>query len=364
MDRQDILDWLRETNESRLDWLWRRADDVRRQFVGDAVHLRGLVEISSHCVRHCAYCGLRAPNSLAERYRMSQQEILNCARVAMQLGYGTIVLQAGEDPGLTAVWVSQLIQQIKTATPLAVTLSLGERTSAELAAWRGVGADRYLLRFETSNRELYEQIHPPGPGQSCSDRIAILRALRQLGYEVGSGVMAGLPGQTYESLARDITLFADLDLDMIGSGPYLKHPDTPLANNQRGPSASQAEQVPADELMGYKLIALSRLACPQANIPSTTALATLNRQSGYELGLQRGANVVMPNLTPPRYRSRYQIYPGKASLIDLAEVEGQSVDDAIRQRIEALGRSVGTGRGDSRAYAARLAVTQTDEPRS
>ena len=273
---------------------------------------------------------------------MGQDEILACAESAVALGYGTVVLQSGEDPGIRADWMSDLIRQIKAATPLAVTLSLGERTDDELAAWREAGADRYLLRFETSNRVLYDRIHP-ARGTVRSDRLAILETLRRLGYEVGSGVMIGIPGQSYDDLARDIELFRELDLDMIGVGPWLSHPDTPLADPHQWLSLAEGEQVPNDELTTYKVIALARLACPRANIPATTALATINRGNGRELGLARGANVIMPNLTPPEYRAFYEIYPNKACIAETADECGR----CIRRRVESIGRTVGVGRGDS-----------------
>jgi biotin synthase len=241
-----------------------------------------------------------------------------------------------------------------------------------LAAWREAGADRYLLRFETSNRTLYDRIHPPRPGMP-SDRIALLKSLRALGYEIGSGVMIGIPGQTYEDLARDIETFASLDLDMIGVGPYLPHPDTPLGSTvgissplgsavvnvsaplglaaagaaaQLLPTAAGEDQVPNGELMTYKVVALARLACPRANIPATTALATLNAASGRELGLTRGANVVMPNLTPPKYRALYEIYPNKACVSETAD----ACNSCLQSRIESLRRRIGNGRGDSPNY--------------
>jgi biotin synthase len=273
---------------------------------------------------------------------MTIDEIVTCAHEARSLGFGTVVIQSGEDFGLTQDWVAEMVRRTKAETNLAVTLSLGERSHDELAAWREAGADRYLLRFETSNRALFERIHPPLPGRD-SDRFAILRQLRELGYEVGSGVMVGIPGQTYDNLADDIEWFRTLDLDMIGLGPYLPHPDTPLGRPGSGPAAPGAEQVPNSELMTYKVLALTRLVCPLANIPSTTALATLNQVDGRELGLMRGANVSMPNVTPPQYRTRYQIYPGKACLHETAE----HCQSCLKQRIESIGRTIGTGRGDS-----------------
>lgn len=339
---EETLSWLRESNPARLADLWQRADQVRQQSVGGEVHLRGLIEISNYCVRLCAYCGLRAPNTGLTRYRMTEPEIRQAVHQAVDFGYGTVVLQSGEDPGIEAPWMASLVRGIKAETPLAVTLSLGERTFEELSLWRAAGADRYLLRFETSNPTLYERLHPTLPGRP--KRLAILGQLRELGYEVGSGVMIGIPGQTYEDLARDIQLFAELNLDMIGVGPYLLHPETPLNDPEFRAVAPGEEQVPANELMTYKVIALARLVCPRANIPSTTALATLNRQAGRELGLVRGANVVMPNLTPAKYRALYEIYPNKACIAET----GDACYACMIGRIEGLGRRIGQGRGDAR----------------
>ena len=341
--REEILAWLREEDAARLENLWREADLVRRRSVGDAVHLRGLIEISSNCVRQCGYCGLRAGNTALDRYRMTEEEILGCARQARQYGYGTVVLQAGEDYGIATEWLAALIRRIKAEMSLAVTLSLGERPEPDLEAWRQAGADRYLLRFETSDPDLYRVIHPSLPGRSL-DRLAILRTLKRLGYETGSGVMVGLPGQSYKSLANDIETFRALDLDMIGVGPFIPHPATPLGRGEWLRLLPEGEQVPNTELMVYKVVALTRLLCPEANIPSTTALATINREYGRELGLARGANVVMPNLTPPEYREMYEIYPGKACITETAE----ACRACLRHRIEALGRSVGTGPGGRR----------------
>lgn len=343
MDRSEILRWLHEDDPERLEGLWARADAVRRQRVGDEVHLRGLIEFSNHCVRHCTYCGLRAPNRALRRCRMTAEEILAAARRAVGLGYGTVVLQSGEDHGVRAEWLADVIRRIKAETPLAVTLSVGERPEGDLAVWRDAGADRYLLRFETSDRALYDRIHPGLEGRR-SDRIAILRTLDSLGYETGGGVMVGIPGQTYGSLADDVVLFRALDLDMVGLGPYVPHPATPLGQSADDLWAPPSRQVPSTSaLMAHKMVALTRLACPLANLPSTTAVATVNATEGHELGLQRGANVVMPNVTPQPYRALYQIYPSKAGSRETAEESYQTVTRCIF----ALGRSIGKGPGAS-----------------
>jgi biotin synthase len=343
LTRDEILVWLREDEPRRLEELWEAADETRRRHVGDAVHLRGLIELSNYCVRACGYCGLRAGNREIERYRMSENEILACARTARAYDYGTVVLQSGEDYGIETDWMAAIVRRIKTETALAVTLSLGERPDADLAVWREAGADRYLLRFETSDEELYRLIHPDLPGRR-SDRFAILRTLQGLGYEAGSGIMVGIPGQTYDSVAADIDAFRDLDLDMIGIGPYISHPATPLGDRSWARELPPGEQIPSDELTVYKAVALTRLVCPEANIPSTTALATINQIDGRELGLQRGANIVMPNLTPPEYRAKYEIYPDKACVSETAEM----CRGCLSGRIEAIGREVGTGPGPRR----------------
>jgi biotin synthase len=333
----ELVGWLREEHPAALEQLFARADYTRRHHVGDDVHLRGLIEISSYCVRQCHYCGLRSARSMP-RYRMSREEILTAVYKAVELGFGTVVLQAGEDYGIKAEWLAEILHTIKQETPLAITLSLGERNSDELRLWREAGGDRYLLRFETSDPGLYNSIHPQR-NAADPDRIALLHELRQIGYEVGSGVMVGIPGQTYEMLARDIELFEQLDLDMIGIGPFLPHPDTPLG--APGVPTSGADQVPSSEWMVLKAVALTRLVCPEANLPSTTALATINTLDGREHGLQSGANVFMPILTPAPYRQMYQIYPGKACI----DEDALQCNHCLRDRIENLGRSVGAGPG-------------------
>jgi biotin synthase len=362
LDHDNILSWLREQDPARLEALYAQADAVRRENVGDAVHLRGLIEVSNHCVRRCGYCGLRAEHKALARYRMSFSEVLSAAHDAKDLGYGTVVIQGGEDPVMDEDWISDLVRQIKRETGLAITLSLGEREDGELAAWKAAGADRYLLRFETSDPELYELVHPahgrrksgPEAGR-LHERISLLRRLRAMGYEIGSGVMVGIPGQTWETLAQDILLFAELDLDMIGVGPYLPHPATPLGRGEWGRAIAPEAQVPAIEEMVYKVVALTRLVCPQANIPSTTALATINKASGRELGLCRGANIVMPNVTPTKYRALYEIYPAKACITETAH----QCNGCLTARIESIGRYIGAGPGGRRDHSVSAKATTT-----
>ena len=357
LTKHDLLEWLRESNPARLAELYQWADKVRKESVGDAVHLRGLIEVSSHCVRQCMYCGLRRGNQDLLRYRMTREEILDCARLAETLGYGTVVMQAGEDDALTGEWIAEIVRWIKRETALAVTLSLGERHPDELRMWRSAGADRYLLRFETSDENLFRVIHP-SRSSGGPDRLTLLGQLKSLGYEAGGGVMVGIPGQSFESLAEDILAFRALNLDMIGIGPYIAHPATPLGSGALRPEIAPSEQVPSTEEMVYKMVALARLARPDANIPSTTALATINKVDGRKLGLKAGANVVMPNLTPVKYRSLYEIYPAKACI-------GETPTDCnqcLRGQLRSINRIAGQGPGGRGAFQEIPLIAPPDVP--
>jgi biotin synthase len=347
LDRDDIHSWLLESEPERLEKLWSLADSARRAHVGDEVHVRGLVEFSNRCVRTCHYCGLRAGRRSLPRYRMNETEIMACVQEAVERRFGAVVLQSGEDPGLEVEWLAGVVRRIRRETPLAVTLSCGERSREELARWRSAGANRYLLRFETSDRELSRRIHPPS-WRATADRLEMLVWIKELGYETGSGIMVGLPGQTWATLVDDIEWFRRLDLDMIGLGPYVPHPDTPLGR-PCPPVRLAADQVPNTELAAYKVLALTRLLCPRVNLPSTTALATLDREHGWELGLQRGANVIMVDLTPAAYRVAYEIYPAKAVIGRTPEEQRENVAAMLRR----LGRRPGAGAGTSRNFAAR-----------
>ncbi len=348
LNENEILSWLQEENPENLERLWQFADKVRKEHVGDDVFLRGLIEISNICSRNCAYCGIRAGNPKTIRYKMPADEIIKSAHDAKRFGYGTVVLQSGEDRSVEASEIAEIVGRIKQETGLAITLSLGERPFGDYKLWRQAGADRYLLRFETSDPELFKLIHPSF-GASVSDRFRNLSDLKSLGYEVGSGVMIGIPGQSFETLAHDIRLFGSMELEMVGIGPYISHPHTPLGNGQIVPPAPK-NQVPNSELLTYKAIALTRITCPDINIPATTALATLNKNTGRELGLERGANVVMPNVTPAKYRVLYELYPDKACLNETAD----ECNLCLSARIKSIGRTIGAGPGASRATKKRI----------
>lgn len=363
VERHELMAWLKETDPGRLEALRTRADAVRAQHVGPDVHFRGLIEFSNICRRACWYCGIRAGNAEIQRYRLGREHILQSARLAHRLNFGSIVLQSGEDPGLDIDDFCDTIRLIKDETGLAITLSLGERTFDELARMKMAGADRYLLRFETSNSILYDKIHPKLSGQVNADRFEILRQLAELGYEVGTGVMVGIPGSTWEDLATDIELFGKMDIDMIGIGPFIPHPKTPLgrAGAEVGvgagfPRSAVTQQPTADTRppntseMVLKVLALTRIMCPDVNIPSTTALETADPDKGYENGLCWGANVIMPNLTAMEYRRLYEIYPGKTGIARPAE----ELLRRMTMSLQRMGRSPGTGPGRSIHYEKRF----------
>jgi len=305
--------------------LFKAADETRQKYLGDFVHLRGLLEFTNICKRNCLYCGLRKDNKNIKRYRLSYEEIMDFAKKAVSYGYKTIVLQGGEDDYFTVERMTKIIKDIK-ALGVAITLSIGERSFDEYKAFKEAGADRYLIRIETTDKKLYEDMDP---GMSHEERKRCLKDLRALGYEVGSGALLGLPGQTIESLADDILFFKDLDVDMLGIGPFIPNEDTPLKDADGG-----------DFDLALKMMALVRLVLPDINIPATTAMETLNK-NGRVIALQCGANVVMPNITEGEYRALYALYPGKICISDTpAHCRG-----CITGKVIKLGRKISDGPG-------------------
>lgn len=306
-------------NES-VQQLFAVADRVRSQYVGDQVHLRGLIEFSNVCKMNCYYCGLRKDNTKVKRYWLTPDMIIDFATKAKGYGYQTVVLQSGESDVYTMTDMQYIIRSIKSLD-LAVTLSIGEKTRNEYQAYREAGANRYLLRIETTNPPIYEKLHP---GMSLDNRIRCLFDLKELGYEVGTGCLVGLPEQTIECLADDILFFKELDADMVGIGPFIPNKDTPLACEDGGTFE-----------LSLKVMAITRLLLPTANIPATTAMETLNKE-GRMLALKSGANVVMPNVTEGEYRQLYSLYPGKICVNDTpAHCKG-----CITGKITGIGRQV------------------------
>ena len=323
LSRDEIIALLKD--DSINEELFKAADEVRKKYLGDEVHLRGLIEFTNICKRNCMYCGLRRDNKNIERYRLSHEEIIDFAKKAVSYGYKTLVLQGGEDDYFTVERLVPIIKDLKSLG-VALTLSIGERPFEDYKALKEAGADRFLLRIETTDRELYEKLDP---GMSHEHRINCLKNLRKLGFEVGSGCLVGLPGQKIESLADDILFFKELDVDMNGVGPFIPNEDTPLKDAKGG----QFE-------LSLKVMALIRLLLPDINIPATTAMETLNKQ-GRVIALQCGANVVMPNVTEGDYRKLYALYPGKICTGDTpAHCRG-----CITGKIRGIGRIVSDGPG-------------------
>lgn len=286
--------------KSDCDELFSAADKVRQKYVGDEVHLRGLIEFSNYCKQNCLYCGLRRDNKNLNRYRLTEEQIIAFAKKASELGYKTVVLQSGEDPYYTADKMKYVISEIKKFD-LAITLSIGEKTFEEYKVYKDAGANRYLIRIETTDKNLYKNLDPDMDWQN---RLECLDNLRKLDYEVGTGCLVGLPEQTLESLADDILFFKEINADMVGIGPFIPNENTPLKDAQGGTFE-----------LALKIMAITRLLLPDINIPATTAMETLN-PNGRIIALQSGANVVMPNVTQGDYRKFYEIYPGKICVND------------------------------------------------
>jgi biotin synthase len=327
LHRDEIARLLSLTAPEDKEALFQAADAVRRACVGDEIFLRGIIEFSGYCSRNCHYCGLRAENSDIHRYRIPDNEILSRARMLREKQCTTVVLQSGEDPYYDVGRLCTIVKRIKDETSLAITLSVGERTCEDYRAFKEAGADRYLLRHETSNPELYRKLHP---GFELEDRLQCLKWLGELGYEVGSGCIIGLPGQTVNDLANDVLLIRELDIDMIGIGPFIPHPGTPLKDTPAG-----------DTDMVLKMLAVLRLLTRDTNIPATTALGVIDPGARRKAFLA-GANVFMPNFTPDPYTAYYEIYPGKGPE---AGAIAKASEGGYVSLFEGMGRSIGTGYG-------------------
>ena len=330
LNKESILRLLRLNKKEDIQELYRWADRVRQENMGNQVYIRGIVEFSNICANDCLYCGIRASNHKVSRYVIPADEIMATVRQMPAMGQTTVVLQSGESPAYGDDDLGVLIQQIKRETGLAITVSAGNRSPDVYRYWKACGMDRYLIRFETSDRSLFAKLHPDC---SLDERIQCLHSLRALGVQTGSGFMIGLPGETLETLADNILLCCELSLDMIGIGPFIPHPDTPMCNSINAYTDQQE--------MFFKALAVLRLRNPRAHIPATTAYDAVFPGTGRNLALQRGANVFMPNDTPAKYRQHYLLYPGKPCINEDAEQCSQ----CVLTRIRALGRTIGTGPG-------------------
>lgn len=325
LSKKEIIQYLKSGDSTKL---FSTADNLRRKYFKNEVCVRGIIEFSNHCQRNCFYCGLRKDNKNLKRYRISPAEIIKIAISAAKAGYKTLLLQSGEDSGWDTDALSDVIKKIKSKVDCAVTLSLGEKNFDEYEKLKKAGADRYLLRVETSSRQLFRKLKPDS---SYSQRLACLKNLKVLGFQVGSGIMVGLPGQTYQVLAEDILLMRGLDLDMVGIGPFLAHHNTPCGDDTSGGLG-----------LTLKVLALLRIMLPEAHIPATTAMGSVEK-GGRKKALRCGANVIMSNLTPVQYGKYYQIYPNKIG------ANGKDLDSlaSIKNILESLNRVEAAHRGDS-----------------
>jgi len=317
-----------QTNKYDED-LRRRALALRRKFYGNRIFIRGLIEFTNYCKNNCYYCGLRRGNQNLERYRLTDEEILSCCREGYALGFRTFVLQGGEDAHFSDDVLVPLVASIRKEFPdVAITLSVGERSRESYQALYDAGANRYLLRHETADARHYRLLHPMG--QKLANRINCLNDLKEIGYTVGSGFMVGSPGQTLNMLVEDLRFLQKLQPGMIGIGPFLSHKDTPFRDEANG-----------DLQLTLRLIALLRIMFPYALIPATTALATL-AEKGRELGMEYGANVLMPNLTPECQRSKYSLYNNKVTM----GIEAGQQLAVLKRRMADAGWEIVVDRGD------------------
>ncbi|NLE91227.1 MAG: [FeFe] hydrogenase H-cluster radical SAM maturase HydE [Elusimicrobia bacterium] len=320
--------------------LFRRADSLRGSHAGDGIIVRGIVEFSNICRNRCVYCGLNSGNVRLRRYCMTTEDILVCARTIYKSGIRSIVLQSGESASIRAEWLAEVIKRIKKLYPAAITISAGERSRSDYALWKKAGADRYLLKIETTCADLYRRLHP---GMKLKTRLLCLRALKELGYQTGSGCITGLPGQTAESIAEDLLFFRRFGMGMISIGPFIPHPRTPLS-----------ACAPADTVSVLRAIALARLLNPCAHIPVTTALRRSSAREAYK-ALECGANVVMFSFTPAVFRRLYDLYPGRSK----ARFDAGRELDGLRAYAARTDRKLDFSRGDFNPLAQKSPVFKT-----
>ncbi|HPZ10698.1 MAG TPA: [FeFe] hydrogenase H-cluster radical SAM maturase HydE [Candidatus Eremiobacteraeota bacterium] len=329
--KSDLLKWMKCEDKKELENLYRRAYEVKLNHTGNKVFLRGLIEFSNICRGNCKYCGIRRDN-LLERYIMPEDEIIECALWAYKNKYGSVVLQSGERRDREFInFVDNIVKRIRKVTEdnLRVVLCVGEQDYDTYDRWFKSGSHRYLLRIETTSEKLYRELHPED--STLRERIACLEDLRKVGYQVGTGVMIGLPGQTEEDLVEDIQFFKDIDVDMIGMGPYLPHKETPLYSI----SLNSEEEIKKRLTLSLKMIALTRIYLEDVNIAATTALQAAN-PLGREMGLSCGANVIMPNITPTKYRKNYHLYDNKPCLNEASD----ECKSCIEKRVKSIGDEI------------------------
>ena len=329
LSKSEFIELIDNRNEEIAKYIFKKASDIRDKNYGKRVFVRGLIEFTNYCKNNCLYCGIRAGNLNAERYRLSQDEILECCAHGYELGFRTFVLQGGEDPFYTDEIIVNIIKRIKKNYPdCAVTLSIGEKSRESFQKFFDAGTDRYLLRHETANACHYSKLH--SNNLTLQNRIECLKNLKEIGFQTGSGFMVGSPYQTTENLAEDLLFLHELQPHMVGIGPFISHKDTPFAMEKSGTL----------ELTLF-MLGLLRLMLPHALLPSTTALGTIS-PNGRELGILAGGNVVMPNLSPLNVRKKYMLYDNKICTGDEA---AESLNN-LKERMKNIGYEVVVDRGD------------------
>ena len=344
LEKDDIIALL-SANEDDTKELFTRAAEIKEKYIGNKVYFRGLIEFSNICGKNCYYCGIRAGNSNITRYNLTDDEILDCARFAYENHYASVVLQSGELATETFVErIEHLLTEIKLLSnnTLGITLSVGEQTEEVYQRWFNAGCHRYLLRIESTNKGLFHKIHPNNEHHSFETRLNCLEILKKIGYQVGTGVMIGLPFQTLEDLANDLLFLREFDVDMVGMGPYIEHPDTPLFE-YRNLLLPRSERL----LLGLKMIAILRLMMKDINIAAATALQAIDPM-GREKGIKAGANIIMPNVTPGQYRNSYKLYSDKPC----TDENPDDCTQCLEARISMTGNTIGFDEwGDSKHFA-------------
>ena len=344
--KTDLVSLLSADEESRK-LLFAKAEEVKKEFVGNKVFYRGLIEFSNLCGKNCYYCGIRAGNKKSHRYEVTENEVLDAARYAYENHFGSLVIQAGERSGVEYVKrIERLVKMIKQMSngELGITLSLGEQSEETYRRWFEAGAHRYLLRIEVSNPELYPKYHPNDKIHDYNERLEALYRLRKVGYQVGTGVMIGLPFQTVEDLADDLLFFQEHDIDMIGMGPYIEHEDTPMYQHKHL-LMSKMDRF----YLSLKMVAVLRILMKDINIAATTAMQAIDPM-GREKSIKVGANIIMPNLTPTKYRDDYLLYEDKPC----TDEDAEECKRCLEARIKMAGAEIGYGEwGDSKHFRTR-----------
>jgi biotin synthase len=344
--KEELLVLLRSEGEQRIK-LFEKASEIKRDYVGNIVYFRGLIEYSNRCVKDCYYCGIRRHNETIARYTLTEEEVLHAVEYAYKERYASLVIQGGElQSSRFTDEITRLLYKIGEITQesMGITLSLGEQSRESLQAWKNAGAKRYLLRIETATEKLYKKMHPKDNLHSFKQRVETLALLREIGYQTGTGVMIGLPFQSLENMADDLLFFRDLDVDMVGMGPYIEHKDTPLYRF-KDTLLPQKERFD----LTLKMIAILRIMMKDINIVATTAMQAID-PIGREKALKVGANIIMPNLTPQKYRGNYLLYEDKPCI----DEEAEQCKSCLEMRIHFAGDKIGYGQwGDSNHFAKR-----------